>query len=252
MALDEPFERDALRAISADAFMAFIAEQFRRQRSMIESSGEALSTKGESSLINHYARSPSLSGIRRRQVDLGRIRVKPATKEFMLVLKHTIPFTAFVEELMDEYRIYALVRNPLAILASWNTIDSAYREGRIQPYAASLTRDLVKRLARFEHTLDRQIALLDWHFEQYRPLLHSGAVVRYEDIIQTGGGALGVVADSARRIRQSLTNHNSNQVYDRDLMQELKKKLLVTRGAIWDFYEPASIEQLLYETKSPA
>ncbi len=148
-------------------------------------------------------------------------------------------------KLSRRYETFALVRNPLAILASWNSIDAAYREGVIQPYVQPLAdSDLLKRLAAISDRIERQVDLLEWHFDQYRPALRKAHIVRYENFVETGGGALAIIADSARTLDEDLESHNTNSLYDRSLIWELREKLIARRGAIWDFYAPKQVDQL--------
>lgn len=247
VALDEPFERQRLQQLAGpDAFLSIVDQQFKSQRVMIETSGEALSTLSEGgSLANHYATESAATPLRKRQVVLEKMRGVNRAGDFKLIIKHTLPFTAQIEELSRRYETFALVRNPLAILASWNSIDAAYREGVIQPYVQPLAdSDLLKRLAAISDRIERQVDLLEWHFDQYRPALRSANVVRYEDIVETGGGALAIIAGSARTLDEDLESHNTNSLYDRSLIWELKEKLIARRGAIWDFYAPKQVDQL--------
>ena len=247
VALDEPFERQRLQQVAGpEAFLAIVDQQFISQREMIETTGEALSTLSEGgSLANHYTTETVATTLRKRQVVLNKMRGVNRAGDFKLIIKHTLPFTAQLDELSKRYETFVLVRNPLAILASWNSIDAAYREGMIQPYVQPLAdNDLLKRLADIDDRLERQVELLEWHFDQYRPALRTAKVVRYEDIVETSGQALKVIATSARTLDEDLESHNTNSLYDRALIWELKEKLIARRGAIWDFYAPKQVDQL--------
>ena len=247
VALDEPFERDLLQELAGpDAFLAAIADKFTSQRAMIETRGEAHSTLSEGGqLSNHYATEPSSTTLRKRQVALDKMRGVNVTRNFKLIIKHTLPFTALFHEIIKHYETFVIVRNPLAILLSWNSIDAAYRDGRIQPYVRPLTSDdLLQRLRILDDRFERQNTLLQWHFEQYRPALRAATVIRYENVVETNGKALRLIAPSARSLDEDMQSHNTNSLYDRNLIWELKEKLIATRGAIWDFYTPADVEQL--------
>lgn len=255
VALDEPFERRMLQQMAGpDAFLGIVDKQFQSQRATIEATGEAQSTLSECGLLaNHYATEPEVTTLRKRQVVLNTMRGVSAARDFKLIIKHTLPFTAQLDELMRRYETFVLVRNPLAILASWNSIDAAYREGMIQPYVKPLADDdLPKRLASIDDRLERQVELLEWHFDQYRPVLRNAKVVRYEDIIETGGTALAVITASAEGLDENLESHNTNPLYDRELIWELKEKLIARRGAIWDFYAPKQVESLFESLAQPS
>lgn len=255
VALDEPFERQRLQSLEGpDAFLAIVAEQFTSQRTMIETRGEAESTLSEGGdLANHYATQSAATTLRKRQVALNKMRDVNKVDDFKLIIKHTLPFTAQLDALTRRYETFVLVRNPLAILASWNSIDAAYREGTIQPYVQPLADgDLLARLSGIADRIERQVDLLEWHFDQYRPALQHANVVRYEDIVETGGRALAVITVSARKLDEDLESHNTNPLYDRDLIWELKEKLIARRGAIWDFYAPKQVECLFESLAAPS
>lgn len=243
IALDEPFSREELDGLTKRDFMGLIKRRFQEERQRIVQTGKALSTQADNHLTEHYGVAPDGSGPRRRQVTLGTISVNPGRQDFHLIFKHTLPFTSVVRELEAEYPMVALVRNPLAILLSWNAIDAAYRDGQVQPYAARLTGKLAAQLSQVDDRFERQVLMLDWHFKQYLPLLRSGRVVRYEDIIKSGGKALNVVAQSAAGLSETLNSRNKKPG-NADQVDKLAEKLSKVKGAIWDFYDRASIEAL--------
>ena len=55
---------------------------------------------------------------------------KPLPTDFRLFIKHPAIFTALATRLLVRIPLYAVVRHPLAILASWNTVDMDARLGR--------------------------------------------------------------------------------------------------------------------------
>src|SRR5262249_60537406 len=97
---------------------------------------------------------------------------------------------------------YAVVRHPLAVLASWQTVPFPYRYGRM-PGAERFDGDLRRRLWATEDRVDRQLLLLDWLFARYEQLPQKN-VVRYEDIVSPEGGALAAVNEPARALHPPL------------------------------------------------
>jgi hypothetical protein len=202
VALDEPYARSDIEGLSVAGFVDLVERSFSTQRQMIISRKQAIcTTLVGGGLGNHYGDVDS-QGIRKRQVELGTIHVgKTLCPDFSLVVKHTLPFTGTINELIKRFSTYVLVRNPLAILISWNSIDAAYRDGRIQPYAASLTGDLPSRLTASDR-LQRQINLLEWHFERYL-LVDPGKLIRYEDILASKFEPLRNIAGKISETRAS-------------------------------------------------
>jgi hypothetical protein len=72
-------------------------------------------------------------------------------------------FTALLEGLTHCFPTYALVRNPLSVLASWNSVALPVRQGRL-PMAERLDPSLRRMLRRRSDRFERQICLLGWFF----------------------------------------------------------------------------------------
>jgi len=242
VALDEPYSRDDVQGLDVAGFLDLIETTFQNERRRIIEHGQALSTKavGKNALGNHYGDVDDRTGLRTRQVEFGLIDVeKGLGSDFPLIAKHTIPFTGIIDRLVDLYPTYVLVRNPLAILVSWNSIEASYRDGRIQPYAAALTGDLIDRL-NMPDRLERQVLLLEWHFEKFL-VVQPERVFRYEDIVASGLGPLKAVADPhdqrmpSRQVAKAMGE-----------LDELHRRLtaLPSDSAIFAFYDHASIDQL--------
>jgi hypothetical protein len=70
-------------------------------------------------------------------------------------------------------------------------------------------------------------------------------VIRYEDVVVSGGGALGVIVPSARALDEPLLSRNLNPLYDREDMLRIGERLLASEGAYWRFYSRESVEDLL-------
>ncbi|MEN3977208.1 hypothetical protein [Emcibacter sp. SYSU 3D8] len=244
-ALDEPYDRDMLAAVSSERFLPFVEAQFHRFRRMLVEEGEAVSTVGDHGLSNHYDSLCSETGLRERVVSAGRVRLNKALDaDCRLAVKHTIPFTAMLEPLRSRYPVYAIVRNPVAVLASWNSIDAAYRNGAPPRYAAHLCGDMPWLINAVRDRFERQVVLLAWHFEQYLPLLRDGKVIRYEDMIDSGGRALGIVSANAGNLSAQLANQNYVNFCDPELIAQINISLHRLGGVIWEFYDRKEVDGL--------
>jgi hypothetical protein len=175
----------------------------------------------------------------------GRIRIgKEIGRDFYLVVKDPPMFTALLPILVQRFPTFAVVRNPLAVLASWNSVDIPAREGRV-PRAEAYDPDLARRLISIEDRLERQLGLLDWwceRFEQYLPQDH---ILRYEDIVGSGGRALAAIVPAAGGLDEPLSGRNTNDLYDRAEVAEIGYRLLESNGAYWHFYARESVKELL-------
>lgn len=245
VALDEPYDRAAIAAIEPQRFLAFVEAEFDRCRRMLLEEGEAICTVGAQGLANHYDSSRSETGLRERVVSSGKIRpTKSLSRNFCLAVKHTIPFTAMLDQLRERYPVYAIIRNPVAILASWNTIDASYRDGMPPSYAAHLCGDMPWLIKAVRDRFERQVVLLAWHFEQYLPLLREGRVVRYEDIIDSDGRGLDLVSAGASNLSSPLHNQNSVSCCQPDLIEKINISLHRLGGVIWEFYERHEVDDV--------
>jgi Sulfotransferase family len=187
-------------------------------------------------------------GPRRSLIERGEIAIsRPESRDFTLVIKHPIVFTVQLRALHERFSLFALVRNPLAVLGSWESMPWWHlREGSLRvPY--EMAPQIADRLAGIENVLDRQLEMLGWFFEQYTTVLPRERVIRYEDLIDSRGRALSVIAASAAALDVPLAGRNSADVYDRAYLSTAGKRLLErAEEAPWStFYPASSIEQLL-------
>ncbi len=182
--------------------------------------------------------------LRRSQVSRGWITVqKPLSAQFLLCIKHTGPFTALLNTLLQNHRCFAVIRNPLSVLLSWNSINFALREGH-HPEAERFAPQLSHRLAQISDRIERQISLLSWFFARYSEALPPNHIIRYEDVIATGGRALEIIVSAASELDESLKSKNQNPLYDRRLLHTIEKALLNTDGAFWEFYTRESVQAI--------
>lgn len=161
---------------------------------------------------------------------------------FKLILKHPNAFIALLPELQKTFTIFAQIRNPLSILASWNSIAHPLNKG-YAPMAEAVDNQLKSRLARVANDLDRQIALLDWYYTVIYNSLAPDKIIKYEDIIATNGDVLSQIVQQPCSSKTALDNRNSNILYNREYMKDAFTKLLnLTHHACWKFYSVADIK----------
>jgi len=188
-----------------------------------------------------------VDGSRQRVAERGEITIgKELRPGFYLAVKQPGLFTALLPALVNRFACYAIVRNPLAKLASELTLTP--REGaRPKPpsgerYDPALA-ELVKGAG--SDYLSRRLAVLGYFFGRYAEYLPPEHVVRYEDIVRSGGKALGVMVPSADLLGEPLELRNLNPLYNRDEMLRIGERLLESDGAYWRFYTRESVEELL-------
>ena len=251
VALHEPMSPRALLGRSVpegvnDTVSAF----FTAQRRTLLDRREAIS-RGIDGRIpdNPYAATTGANGLRPSVVHEGLVRFdKPLSVDFRLVVKHPSCFTALLGTLKQRFPCHAIVRNPLAILLSWQTTEANWNDGR-QPAAEAFDDDLRSRLDADPDRLGRQLTMLSWSFGQYARHLPAERVIRYEDLIATGGRSLRHVAPAADGLAEPLRSRNANPLYGGIAggvaVESLAQRLLATSGPQWDFYQRDAVSDLV-------
>ncbi|MGR8933333.1 MAG: hypothetical protein ACU837_02955 [Gammaproteobacteria bacterium] len=165
--------------------------------------------------------------------------------DFMLLIKHPNAFTAMLPVLKAHFRCFATIRNPLAVLASWNSIDLNVRRGTA-PQAERFYPPLRERLAQITATGAKQLALLSWYYEMFAEHLPPENILSYEQLIVSRGRSLQAITPAARQLDEPLSDKNLNALYDYVAMRDLGALLLDSEGGYWHFYDKSSIEALLH------
>jgi hypothetical protein len=194
------------------------------------------------------------AGIRLHLAERAEIAVdETLPPDFTLVVKQNALFAALLPELRRRHPLYAIVRNPLSVLSSWQTVPFSVRDGH-SPTAEALDRTLTADLARIDDPLDRQLRLLDWFFGCYRALPPK-SILRYEDIVTSGGSALAAITPAAATLDRPLESRstwrsrasapNRGAALTRVRGPELAERLLASEGAYWHVYTRGSVADLI-------
>lgn len=171
---------------------------------------------------------------------------KHLTPGFRLVVKQVAAFTALLEPLRERFDVYAMVRNPLSVLGSWQTVPMPVRKGHV-PFGEVLDRELASRLAAIDDPLDRQMHLLGWFFARFKDLLPASSVFRYEDIVEQGGRPLQEISAGAADLDVTLNSRNGHRGTNTpaETIAKIGAKLLATDGPWWHYYSRASVKEIL-------
>lgn len=173
---------------------------------------------------------------------------KNLNSDFTLILKHCAEFTLILDKLVKNYECFAIVRNPLSVLASWHSVDVPVSKGRVSK-SEILNPDFHIKLEKINSLKDKQMFILNWYFSQYSAL-ETKNVIKYEDIISTQGKALSVISGKETNFADKLKNRNSNDLYDKKVMSEYLKLLLELRdGAYLNYYSIEEIERFANQMK---
>ena len=251
IALDEPIGpgRFAEHQSDHEAVCDGIERFYRRMRRMALEEGTILTKHVDGEVPdNHFADEKEEGGRRRLIAEKGRIPVdKEIQPGFYLAVKEPGLFTAVLPTLKERLSCYAIVRNPLSTMASSRTGQWAKKSRAKPPAAVRYDEGLVRHLSGAGDPLGRDFLRLDYFFRRFQKELPEEHILRYEDIVASGGRALEVVVPAARGLDEPLQSRNINSLYDRDFMLRCGERLLESEGAYWDFYSKESVEDLLAE-----
>jgi hypothetical protein len=188
VALAEPLqlERHGDRERAVREIGEFIGQI--RHRLLREGVADTIHVGG--AIPDNWVEEPRAGGaLRHARVERGPVRFdKPLSEDFRLVVKHPGEFSALADLLDRRYPLIALIRHPLAVLASWQTVDLPVRQGHM-PVAEAFDPELASLLAGVPDRLERQVALMGWLLSRYAAF-EPGQVLRYEDMIADPAAAL--------------------------------------------------------------
>ena len=179
-------------------------------------------------------------------VEEGDIAVdKPLSAAFRLVIKHNAAFTALLPQLSEGFAPVGIVRNPLAVLASWHSVDLPVSHGRL-PAGERLDPSLAQALAAQPDCLRRQILILDWFFARLQRWVPPSRLLRYEDVVASGGACLlrAVGAPAADGAVAPLHSRNASAQYHAADVRALVQALHEHAGASLQLYAAADIDAL--------
>lgn len=242
VALDEPLDiARTFRSGSDKRMLAEIHGFASRMRHSIATRGIAVSKQIDGRVVDNHADQVDAEGLASFSGQIGDVQVSDATENCLLVIKHPFQFTAQLELLSTEFPVFAVIRNPLSVLGSWNRVKFPIRSGR-NPLARLMTPALFDRLERCEDRLDRQITYLDWYFEQYQRFLPQERVIRYEEMVGSGGRSLEMIASQAGNLSETLRSRDDNEHYNRSLLADIADRLSTFDGQMWHYYSRSTLD----------
>ena len=184
-------------------------------------------------------------GVRLKLAEFGEISVdKDLSPDFLLVIKQTSGFIALLDELVSRFEVYALVRNPLAILVSWQTLPFHPGDGHVR-LGEGIDWELRDRLATIDDRIDRQFEILRWYFARINRAVDSGRIMRYEDLVDSPSRTLGAVTQRAGDLDVKMENRNRRPDSGTDeVAASLGARLLRADGPWWEHYSEDDVRAL--------
>lgn len=246
VALHEPMDVFKFSQLEPEVICQSIENFFSSTRQSILTQGKAI-TKHHNQKIpdNPIASEKKGNELRQSIAEIGEIPIdKKLDSNFYLIIKHPAAFTALLPHLKKNFTCFAVIRNPISVLASWGSVNLPVNAGHA-PAAENLNAELAKALSQKTDCMDRQLFLLSWFYEQYATHLPQQAIFRYEDTVASKGKSLKAIVPEAENLNEDLKSKNKNPLYDPEEMKAIGKKLLSSSGAYWNFYSKESVEALL-------
>ena len=247
VALSEPFNPGMFAEVSSEEEACDVIERFyRRMRRSIRRRGVAISRHIDGEVTdNLFDGTRSDTGKRRWRAGKRKIAVdKELTSDFSLVIKTPGRFKAHLPALTRRFPVFAIIRNPLSVLASWNSLEIPGERGRL-PLAERYDENLARQLSTQSDSSTRQLVLLSWWYERFYTTLDRDHAIPYEELVLPGGSALARINSAAGALKEQLSSKNSNPLYGRDEMRLLGERLLRREGSYWRFYPRESVRELL-------
>ncbi len=247
IALHEPMHATELGRIPDwPGRLQAVRDFLRQTRLSLLQHGDAVSKHANGVVPDNSRASEWSAGGRRKSIATrGTIHFdKRLSDDFQLVVKHPSSFCAMLEHLTREFRCFAVVRNPLSVLASWNTVDMAVRNGHV-PAAEVVDAALASRLAALSDRFDRQFVVLNWFYDCFAHNLSDSSIIRYENMTESGGRALAVINPAAAALNETLESRNRSALYDAGLIRDLGERLLRSDGVYWKFYSRDDVGRVM-------
>jgi hypothetical protein len=248
VALHEPLDMEVISKLeTTDAIRDEISRFFEATRKSLLTSKTAFSRGVGGKVPDNHVPDKPVTGTGLRQGDAPRQKIvfdRELSPDFLLVIKHPVLFTGMLGKLVERFACYAVIRNPLAVLGSWNSVDMPVQNGRA-PFAEKVDPQLKATLDSIPDRVDRQFHLLSYFCDAYARHLPEERIIRYEEVVSTGGKTLEKITPRARLLDENLSSKNSSQLYSREKTQEIGRRLLDSEGGYWKFYTRESVEALL-------
>lgn len=245
LALIEPLDMPAFNVcVNSSQRYAFLEQYFLQLREDIANSNaiSLLDIAGDGTNTFQYneqgARKTQIKGHNSQRI------TKALDENFTLLIKHPNIFTALLGELKIHWDCYALVRNPLSVLASWESLAHPLSSGHA-PMAELHDSQLRQCLAQTSDKLTRQLMLINWYFTTYLRELTLEQILRYEDIVSSAGAALGAILPYAH-FNEPLQSYNRRTVYNSAYMAQMAEMLIANKDGAWrHFYSEQDLLDLL-------
>ena len=153
------------------------------------------------------------------------------------IIKANAQFTACLPALCQsgDWHLIAVVRNPIAAILSWRSLDIPVSHGRMKiadQYAKDFT-----AFTQHDDLMVKQVLITEWFFKQYQRFKDQLTLIRYEDLIERPAQVLQSAYPAGDfTVVQAMQSHNRNRHYPLDQQQAIEQCLLRYGGYFRHFY----------------
>lgn len=183
--LSEPEWQDAWPRQMEDAgeFARRLFADFERVRDVLQRGDCVIDRRREDGrpISNYFPRTPngridSTASVTFRRDGL--------SAQFMLGMKQNAHYTCILERLVEreDFSVLAIIRNPVATISSWNSLDLPISHGRL-PAAERFWPQIAEVARVSDDTLLRQVLIYGLFCERYHALRDKVTILRYEDMV---------------------------------------------------------------------
>lgn len=249
VALAEPIQIDAVPE-GPEAALACVRDFFAGTRRDLEATGRAPGKLVAGGTAANFFGDEAGAGRRQSMAQSGELVFAPPPRPgFTLAIKHNAFFTALLPELATAMPTIALIRHPLPVLASWQTVELPVADGRL-PAGERFDPGLRSRLRGVPDILGRQLHILDWVFARFASARASLAIVKYEDIVASQGQCL-FEATGVQGTPRALEDQNASPLYHAAQPARLAAALADFGGAWNGFYSETDDARALQRMLHP-
>lgn len=187
LCLSEPENQVELMrgAVSAEDFVAMVGEEFDTvRRSVLAGSPILDRRRADGAAVTNYFTGEQPDGKRITGYTIRAITRPGLSADFVLAVKHVALYAAVLPQLVQSgrYRVVALVRDPVALLTSWQSLDVPVSQGRL-PAGERFWPEL-KLLGEAELELtEKQVRLCELLFGRFLRWADRIAILRYEELV---------------------------------------------------------------------
>lgn len=235
VALAEPLPIGTMSS-EIDTFINEVEEFALETRHNALSGREVRSITVDGELVGNFVKGHGqTTGLRKVIAKNTGIKIdKNLSENFNLYIKHPAVFTSLLQPLRQKFPVFACIRSPLSVLASWQTVDMPINDGRL-PMAERFSSELKKNLDSIPNALSRQLFLMGWFLKQYATL-PANQIIRFEDLSIDAESALSHACPNIKLESLTLETQDLTQRYPQVDIARLRAELAAIEPVILHHY----------------